>query len=147
MCCHGRGDVRATFGVGAFLRDSRRAFVSVSEDFSEKYLKPRSVTPPDRVRVLADDACENTPIVSVATKAQRVGVFGDQRIRFVLVLVFQSEDRSPRFAILRNHLLGGGAAENLSVFAFETAGVSVPHVALKPVFVVLHESLEVGLDR
>ena len=72
-------------------------------------------------------------------------MFRDRRIRFVVVLVFQSEEPAPRFAILSNHLLGGGRAKRAFVFAFESACVGVPDIALEVILIVVpHEALEIN---
>ena len=72
-------------------------------------------------------------------------MFRDRRVRLVVVLVFQSEEPAPRFAILSNHLLGGGRAKHAFVFAFESACVGVPDIALEAILIVVpHEALEIN---
>ena len=121
-----------------------RTIVPVSQGFADDNLKAGTVAPFDGVRILANDAFENTPVILVAAEPRRFGVVRDRRVRLVMVLVFQPEEPAPCFAILCNHLLGGGRTNYAFVFTFESACVGVLHIALKAIFIVVpHEALEV----
>ena len=58
-------------------------------------------------------------------------------------LTVQSKERSPRFGVCSPDSPGSGRAENAFVFAFELAGIGVPHAfILEAVFAaVAHQAL------
>ncbi len=120
-----------------------RAVVFVSQFLADDKLKSGAVAPLDGVCVLSDDTLENPPVV-VAAEPRRFRVVCDLLVVRIVELVFGSEERPPCLTVCRNHLLGGGRTENAFVLAFELAGIGVPHVTLKAVFVVVpHQSLVV----
>ncbi len=121
--------------------------VSVFQFAPDQYLKPGSVAPSDGVCVFADDALENSSIVFVATEARRFGVFRDRRVRLIVILFFQPEESTPRFAVLPYDLLSGGRTENSFVLAFESASIGVPHVALEAVLIVVKQIGDLRTSR